>query len=60
MYKAAWFETKEEAIEFKKKQGYGAIYTNLPNSRTKKQFKVEAEMFGFDTNKYHAVVSWNS
>lgn len=59
MYRAAWFETKEEAKDFQKKQGFGALYTNLPGSRTKRQFNDEAAMFGFDTEKYHAVVSWN-
>lgn len=59
MYRAVWFKTKEEAKDFQKKQGFGAIYTNYPNSKTKRQFNDEADMFGFDKNKYHAVVSWN-
>lgn len=62
MYMSKFFETEEQAREFRKINKYGAIYSNVEGSRTKKSYIVEASMRGMSEEqieKFPYVVAWN-
>lgn len=58
MYYAKWFKTEEEAKRFQKEHG-GALYKNVPKSRTKRDHEIASYMFGFDKDEYPYSVNWN-
>jgi len=58
MYFAKWFKDEEEAKAFQKAHG-GALYKNVPRSRTKVDHLVTACMMGFDPEEYRYSVNWN-
>ena len=44
LYAHEFFRTKEEARAFQRERGGGALYSNLPGSRTRKAYTAEACM----------------
>ena len=62
IFRNQFFKTKEEALTFKKEKGYGAIYSNVKGSRTKKDYQAELAVLGrFDDEfiaEYPYVVAW--
>ena len=63
MYKNKFFKTKEEAKAFQKEKGYGALYSNVKGSRTKKYYRDELLVKGRCDeefiNEHPYVVAWN-
>lgn len=62
IYKNQFFKTKEEAMAFKQQKGYGALYSNVKGSRTKRDYQTELAILGrFDDEfiaEYPYVVAW--
>lgn len=58
MYMAKWFKRLEDAKEFQKEHG-GALYKNVPRSRTKQDHKITAVMMGFNPEEFPYSVNWN-
>lgn len=64
-YNNRFFKTKEEALQFKKEHGYGALYSNLKGSRTRGSYMVET-MVAYDARGERIIpaetpfcVAWN-
>ena len=60
MYMAKWFKDEEDAKCFQKKHGYGALYKNVPRSKTRRDHLVTAAMMGFDPDEFPYSVNWNA
>ena len=61
MYCNKFFETREDALKFRKEHG-GVLYSNTTRSKTKDAYMVEARMMGKTEefrNKHPFVVAWN-
>lgn len=61
LYARKFFKTKENAKAFQKKHG-GAMYADVPGSRTRKDYNVEAclaELTASEREKYPYCVAWN-
>ena len=63
IFRNQFFKTKEEAIAFKKKLGYGAIFSNIKGSHTKKDYFGELAILGRCddeefVSEYPYVVAW--
>lgn len=64
IYKNQFFKTKEEALAFKKEKGYGAFYSNVKGSRTKKDYITELAILGKSADdeefkiQYPYVIAW--
>lgn len=64
MYRWNFCESVEKAKALAKEQGYGAVYTNVKYSKTKKDYNLTCLMAGHGGDdewkaKYPAVVCWN-
>ena len=62
IYMSKFFKTKEEAKQFQKQNGCGALYSNVKGSRTKQSYLVEAGMRGMSMEfceEHPFVVAWN-
>ncbi len=62
LYAHEFFRTKEEARAFQRKRGGGALYSNLPGSRTSKDYSIEACMAGLTEKQREDkpfCVAWN-
>lgn len=60
--KREFFRTKEEAERFRNETRHGALYSNEPHSRTKKDYIAEAALQGASEifrAKFPFVVAWN-
>lgn len=63
IYKNQFFKTKEEAKAFQKERGYGALYSNVKGSRTKRDYATElailcpADPLKF-SQEYPFVIAW--
>lgn len=44
LYCSKFFETKEDARDFQKAHGYGALYSNVPRSKTKDDYATELQI----------------
>lgn len=64
MYNNKFFKTREEAVAFQRQHG-GALYSNTPKSRTKKDYRAEmavafdARMELVNPNETPYCVAWN-
>lgn len=58
-YMVKGFESLDSAKAWVKEKGYGVIYTNLPHSKTQKDWAVSCEMIGLDKEKNPVTVNWN-
>ena len=62
LYCQRFFSNEQEARQFIKEHGYGALYKNTPRSRSKKAFSIEAAMSGLmsvELQSKNYCVAWN-
>ena len=63
IYKNQFFKTKDEAKAFQKEKGYGALYSNVKGSKTKRDYTAELAILSPNdplkfAQEYPYVVAW--